>query len=144
LADFCSNWLAFADYRIPLWVGLCGCALILLGNWLFWRSHRDLGTNWSPTMEIREAHQLVTTGIYRRIRHPMYAALFLLFTGQAMVLPNWLAGFCALVPFTVLYLVRVRSEERMMSEVFGAAYAEYAARTGRLFPRCRDCITPPP
>jgi protein-S-isoprenylcysteine O-methyltransferase Ste14 len=48
---------------------------LVIGLWLFYRSHADLGTNWSITLEIREQHRLITQGVYRRIRHPMYSAL---------------------------------------------------------------------
>ncbi len=130
-----SSLLAFADYRIPLWVGMTGVVILILGNWVFWKSHRDLGKNWSPRLEIREGHALVTTGIYRRIRHPMYSAIWLLVLGQAMVLPSYVAGFSGLVPFAFLYFLRVDREERMMLEEFGAEYKQYLQRTGRLFPK---------
>src|SRR5258707_8929918 len=68
---------AFADYPlhpIPL---LAGGVCLVLGLWLFRRSHEDLGTNWSITLEVREKHQLVTYGVYRWVRHPMYLALLI-------------------------------------------------------------------
>src|SRR5947209_4968411 len=83
---------AFADYPlhpIPL---LSGASCLVLGLRLFHRSHADLGTNWSITLEVRAKHQLVTSGLYRWVRHPMYVALFIYSAGQALVLPNWLAG----------------------------------------------------
>jgi protein-S-isoprenylcysteine O-methyltransferase Ste14 len=63
-----------------------------VGLWLFAKSHADLGTNWSLTLEVREKHQLVTHGIYRALRHPMYSALLLYSLGQALVVPNWIVG----------------------------------------------------
>ena len=130
---------AFADYRIPLWIGLTGVTVLVGGDWVFWRSHRDLGGNWSPTLEIRENHRLVTEGIYQHIRHPMYAAIFLLMIAQAMILPNYVAGFSGILPFTALYFLRVRTEERMMAAEFGEEYAQYCQRTGRLIPRLKSC-----
>lgn len=129
--------LSFADYRIPLWIGLLGVVLLIAADWLFWRSHKDLGANWSPVLEIREGHKLVTGGIYRRIRHPMYTSLWLLVIAQAMILPNYVAGFSGLVPFAILYLFRVSSEERMMIEQFGSEYQRYVEKTGRLLPKLR-------
>jgi protein-S-isoprenylcysteine O-methyltransferase Ste14 len=76
----------------------------------------------------------VTEGIYQHIRHPMYAAIFLLMTAQAMILPNYVAGFSGILPFTALYFLRVGAEERMMTAEFGEEYAQYCQRTGRLFP----------
>jgi protein-S-isoprenylcysteine O-methyltransferase Ste14 len=102
---------------------------------MFWRSHADLGQNWSATLEVRKDHELVTQGIYRSIRHPMYASILLWGLAQALLLPNWLAGWSAFVPFTVLYIIRTPREERMMCEFFGDQYRNYMRRTGRLLPR---------
>lgn len=126
---------SFANYSLPLWVGLTGGVVLGLANWVFWKSHKDLGSNWSPTLEIREKHTLVTNGIYRRIRHPMYLSIWLLVIAQAMILPNWVAGFGGLLSFGTLYFERVAREERMMREEFGEAYGEYLQKTGRLFPK---------
>jgi protein-S-isoprenylcysteine O-methyltransferase Ste14 len=129
-----SRWLAFADY--PLHPAAFGAGLVLLaaGLWLLHRSHADLGTNWSVTLEVREQHHLVTGGVYRRVRHPMYAALFLYSIGLGLALPNWIAGPSYLATFGLLYALRVGAEERMMRETFGRAYEDYAARTRRLVP----------
>jgi protein-S-isoprenylcysteine O-methyltransferase Ste14 len=127
--------LSFADYSIPLWIGVMGVVTLVAANWLFWRSHKDLGRSWSPTLEIRDDHKLVTQGIYQRIRHPMYASLWLLVISQAMILPNYAAGFAGLIPFGILYFLRVDKEERMMIEEFGKTYEEYMLKTGRIFPK---------
>ncbi|MBI1850158.1 MAG: isoprenylcysteine carboxylmethyltransferase family protein [Planctomycetes bacterium] len=126
--------LAFADYPlrpIPL---IAGVLCLAVGLWFFHRSHADLGTNWSITLEVRETHQLVTRGIYRRVRHPMYLALFLYSIGQWLALPNWVAGPSYLVTFGLLFALRVGAEERMMLEEFGPEYEAYMARTKRLVP----------
>jgi protein-S-isoprenylcysteine O-methyltransferase Ste14 len=107
---------------------LCGALL------LFYRSHADLGRNWSISLQIRNEHRLVTTGIYRFIRHPMYASFFLLAIAQVLLLSNWLAGLTGLVGVGILYAFRVRQEERMMIERFGADYQDYMAHTARLIP----------
>jgi protein-S-isoprenylcysteine O-methyltransferase Ste14 len=132
-----TPWLAFADYRLPAFAPWCGTAALLGGLWLFWRSHADLGVNWSVIVAVREGHELVQHGVYRRVRHPMYAAILLISLGQALLLENWLAGWAALAAFVPLYLVRTPREERVLAEQFGADYAAYARRTGRLFPRRR-------
>jgi protein-S-isoprenylcysteine O-methyltransferase Ste14 len=129
-----TPFLAFADYPLLPLPFAAGVACLALGLWLLHRSHRDLGTNWSITLELREEHRLVTHGVYRRIRHPMYLALLLYSAGQALVLPNWLAGPSYLVAFGILFAFRVGPEERMMREAFGAEYDAYAARTKRLVP----------
>ena len=73
-----SPAFALVDYPLHPSPLVAGSLCFVLGLWLFFRSHADLGTNWSVTLEVREGHRLITQGVYRRIRHPMYAALFCL------------------------------------------------------------------
>jgi protein-S-isoprenylcysteine O-methyltransferase Ste14 len=129
-----SPRLSFAEYRLGLGPLVAGVMCFVIGLWLLYRSHADLGTNWSVTLEVREQHRLITQGIYRRIRHPMYFALVVYSLGQALVIPNWVAGPANLVAFTILFALRVHAEEQMMTDVFGDEYTTYAARTKRLVP----------
>ena len=116
-------------------IGGAGAAILALAVWLFWRSHADLGRNWSPSLELREGHELVTEGVYRSIRHPMYASMWLRGVAQALLLQNWVAGWASLVMFMPLYLLRVPREERMMLDEFGEEYRAYMNRTGHVIPR---------
>ena len=127
--------ISFADYRLPLFVRWSGTAVMVASIWLFWRSHVDLGQNWSVSLEIRENHELVSNGIYRLVRHPMYASIWLWGIAQGMILENWLAGWAVLPAFAAMYFIRTPREERLMVETFGEAYRQYAAQTGRVFPR---------
>ena len=127
--------LAFADYRLPVFAPWLGTALMIAALWLFYRSHADLGKNWSVTLELHKGHQLIRRGIYRSIRHPMYLSILLWGLSQGLLLRNWLAGWSALTTFSVLYVVRTPREERMMIEFFGEEYLNYMRQTGRIFPR---------
>src|SRR5580700_2493492 len=71
-----SRFLAFADYPLHHLPYALGLVFLAAGLWLFHRSHADLGTNWSITLQVRENHRLITSGVYARDRHPMYSALF--------------------------------------------------------------------
>ena len=126
--------LAFADYTLSPWSLMAGACCLALNLWLFHRAHADLSTNWSPTLQLRDGHSLITSGIYTRIRHPMYSAIYLLVLAQAFLLANWIAGPAALVAFTLMYAFRMRPEEQMMVDKFGDEYRSYAARTKRLIP----------
>lgn len=134
-----TRWLDRADYRLTpgarARAGWAGAGLLAAAIWLFWRAHRDLGSNWSPSLEIGEQHTLVTDGIYRHIRHPMYASQALWSVAQLLLLPNWIAGWAGLVTFLPLYLSRIPNEEQMMRDHFGEAYQDYCSRTGRILPR---------
>jgi len=102
---------------------------------VFWRGHADLGLNWSPSLEIRERHELITRGIYSVIRHPMYASLLLWALAQPLLLHNWIAGGLGPIVFPLFYFLRVGPEERMMLDTFGAEYRGYMQRVGGLVPR---------
>jgi protein-S-isoprenylcysteine O-methyltransferase Ste14 len=132
-----TPWLGFADYHLPASAPWFGTVLMIAALWLFWRSHADLGQNWSVTLELRQGHQLVKHGVYRSIRHPMYASIWLWCLAQGLLLENWLAGWYALLAFALMYFVRTPREERMMCESFGQEYRDYMQQTGRLFPRRR-------
>ena len=101
---------------------------------LFYRVHKELGRNWSDSLEVREQQKLVTDGLYAYVRHPMYTAFFLWAVAQALLLPNWFAGLAGLVGFGTLFLFRVGREEAMMLDAFGDEYRAYMARTARLIP----------
>ena len=135
---FFSSWLGFADYSLPAWIGLLGAVLFVTAVWLIWRSHADLGRNWSPTLQIREEQGLITAGVYRVVRHPMYAAHILWAISQPLIVQNWLAGWGGLVAMLPVYYLRVEKEEQMMLDHFGDEYREYMSQTGRLFPRFRS------
>ena len=127
--------LGFADRAQPSTCLPLGVVAMAAGLWLFWRSHVDLGDNWSVTLEIDAKHRLVTRGVYRLLRHPMYTSFFVSGLGQALLLANWIAGPAALVAVAVLVLVRLPNEEAMMIEAFGDEYRDYMRRTGGVVPR---------
>lgn len=129
-----SPWLNFANYSLPLWANWLGVAAFAVALWLFWRSHHDLGKNWSPTLEVREGHTLINNGVYQTIRHPMYTSVWLWCVAQALLLPNWIAGFSGLISFGIMYVLRIGNEEQMMLEQFGDEYEAYMQQTKRLIP----------
>jgi protein-S-isoprenylcysteine O-methyltransferase Ste14 len=129
-----SPVFAFADYPLRPVPFAAGTACFALGLWIFHLSHRDLGTNWSITLQVRENHTLVTNGIYRKIRHPMYLSLLVYSLGQALAVPNWIAGPCYAVAMVPLVALRLGPEERMMADRFGAELDAYRGRTNMLIP----------
>jgi protein-S-isoprenylcysteine O-methyltransferase Ste14 len=134
---FFSSRLEFADYSLPIWLGFLGAVSFVAAVGLIWRSHADLGGNWSPTLQIHEEHGLVTAGVYRLIRHPMYAAHILWAIAQPLIVQNWIAGWGGLIAMLPVYWLRVGNEEQMMLDRFGNEYREYMNQTGRIIPRTR-------
>jgi protein-S-isoprenylcysteine O-methyltransferase Ste14 len=134
LLYICFNFPRSADYpfhQTQAWLGI----LVALASLVMFRlTHRALGQFWSVSLDVREQHALVTNGIYRYVRHPMYTAFWLWAIAQALLLPNWVAGFAAIVGFGVLFFGRLPREEQLMLESFGDDYRKYMARTYRLMP----------
>ena len=124
----------FADYSFrpaQAWIGLFVAIAALT---MFRLTHKALGRNWSVSLEVRESHKLISNGIYRYVRHPMYTAFWLWAVAQALLLPNWFAGCAGLVGFGILFFGRVKKEEQLMLESFGDDYREYMSRTSRVIP----------
>ncbi len=98
----------FANYPFrpaQAWVGLLVAIAALA---MFRLTHKALGRNWSVSLEVRESHKLISTGIYRYLRHPMYTAFWLWAVAQALLLPNWFAGCAGLVGFGILFLAELK------------------------------------
>jgi protein-S-isoprenylcysteine O-methyltransferase Ste14 len=129
-----SNQPKFASHPFSPTLAWLGTLVFAAALALFYRVHQELGRSWSVTLELRDSHALVTHGLYRYVRHPMYSAFWLWALAQALLLPNWIAGLSGLVGFGVLFFARVGNEERMMLDAFGDEYRAYAARTKRIIP----------
>lgn len=135
LVHLATGLFAFADYALPDWATWIGAVVQVPYLWLFWRSHADLGRNWSPGLEVRDVHELVTNGVYARIRHPMYAAIWISALTQPLLIHNWIAGFLIVPAFAAMWFIRVPNEEALMRQRFGGAWDAYCMRAGRLLPR---------
>ena len=111
------------------WVAATLTALgTIFGIWA--RVH--LGRNWSSAPAVKEGHELVTSGPYAYVRHPIYTGIILAAFGFALT--GALFGVGVLVIACVMFLRRIGKEERIMLELFPDAYPAYQARTKRLIP----------
>jgi protein-S-isoprenylcysteine O-methyltransferase Ste14 len=110
-----------------------GAAVFFLALLLSWVARHQLGPNWVDQEEatVRPGHQLVSHGLYRYIRHPIYTADLLLFVGLQLALNCWLVA-AALVLVPVMVARTAREEVQLSSAVPG--YAEYRLRTKRFIP----------
>ena len=120
------------DLPEPLrWVGL---ALVVLGIAFALWAIATLGRHYDLELEIHRDHELVRSGPYRFVRHPVYTGLALHFAGACLATGNLvLIAGTLLVTFPALYL-RARTEERLLRERFGATYDAYARDVGMLVP----------
>jgi protein-S-isoprenylcysteine O-methyltransferase Ste14 len=128
------TWMGVLSAPFPDWLRWVGFALGLasLGFWSW--TQVALGKEWSPQLQLREEHHLVTTGPYTRIRHPLYTAMLGYGTSLALVTANWIFVVLAVAVIAGLF-ARVPKEEQMMIKEFGEEYKAYMQRTGRFFPK---------
>jgi len=136
LVSYASDlpWVVVLSFPLPVflrWTGFAiGVAAVLLWTW----TQAALRTAWSPQLQLREEHHLVTTGPYSRVRHPLYTATMCFGVGFALVTANWF--FALMTALSIWFLPnRVAKEERMMIDRFGEEYREYVRRTGRFLPK---------
>jgi protein-S-isoprenylcysteine O-methyltransferase Ste14 len=132
-----TPWFDYADFTVNPLLGGLGALIGAAGIAMLWMTHRELGHEFSQTLELKEEHRLVTTGLYSRIRHPMYTAIFLVAIAQLLLIGNAVVAPAFLIAFAILYFSRIRHEEHMMLDHFGKAYGDYCLRTGRLLPPLR-------
>ena len=92
----------------------------------------NLGTNWSQRPSVKEGHELVTSGPYQRVRHPIYFGILLAILGTAFV--TGIPGLVAFLIVCVVFINRIRVEERIMMNLFPDEYPEYRKRTKALIP----------
>jgi len=137
------NWLHVGAMRdLPagllasgsLGVGALGVVLGLIGLQLRYRAFTELGRFFTRTLRQTEEHQLVTSGIYRSLRHPGYLSDLFIFFGASLAMNNWITALVVLVTFIPAYLYRIRVEEQMLLKAFGQAYADYQRTSKRLIP----------
>jgi protein-S-isoprenylcysteine O-methyltransferase Ste14 len=120
-------------FPAPPWLRWAGVALGVTSVGLFVWTHVVLGRFWSPYLQLRPGHRLMTTGPYARIRHPMYSGIVGWMAGLGLVAANWIPfAFAALSALN--FVLRIRGEEKMMLQEFGDEYRQYMKRTGRLLP----------
>lgn len=117
---------AIAVYWLGLLMTMAGLAFAV------WARIR-LGRNWSGTVTVKEGHELVRSGPYGLVRHPIYAGLLLAILGTAIALDEW-RGVLAFAFLTVAFLYKLRREEHLMSESFPGDYRRYRARVPALIP----------
>lgn len=125
----------FAYFELPDIIQYFGILLYVLGIALYTWANITLGKNLSADLQIRKGHQLVDNGPYRKMRHPIYAAWLVCGLGILLLSANWLITLLYFIPVTARILLRLKPEEKMLSDHFGQKYINYEKRTSPLFPK---------
>jgi protein-S-isoprenylcysteine O-methyltransferase Ste14 len=117
-------------------VGTSAVLLLMSGAIaLFATSSRELGRNWSIVARMRSDHELVRTGPYARVRHPIYLGMLLFLLALAVALGHWIQLIIAVPLFLVGTRMRTDAEERLLEENFGESFRDYRQSTPAIFPK---------
>lgn len=127
------GWLARRFVPDQAWVVITGIALTYAGIAVAIWARVALGRNWSGTVTIKQDHQLIRTGPYSVVRHPIYSGLLLALLGTALAVGET-RGLVALAGAFLMGIFKARTEERFMIEQFGSQYEDYRKRTKALVP----------
>jgi protein-S-isoprenylcysteine O-methyltransferase Ste14 len=130
------NWMAWSKIGLTesiRWAGVIVGVLCVFGiYWLF----SSIGTGITPVSATRKEHKLVTNGIYRYIRHPLYTFGSSFIMSFGVMADNWFIAMFGILAF-ILMAIRTPKEEANLIEKFGDEYREYMKRTGRFLPKFR-------
>lgn len=130
---FDGSWLGRRMYPPGVAVAMLGALLTVSGVAFACWARYVLGRNWSSVVQVKRDHELIQSGPYRWVRHPIYTGLLLAFLGTAMAIGEWRGSICVLI-VAVSFWFKLKLEERWMRENFGAAYEHYMQRTKALIP----------
>jgi protein-S-isoprenylcysteine O-methyltransferase Ste14 len=130
------NWGPLNHRFLPnkLWIAWLGSALCAAGVLVAVWARRTIGKDWSAEVQIKEGHQLIRSGPYARIRHPIYTGILLATLGTALVIGEY-RGLVANVMFLIGFTRKARKEESFLAAEFGAAFDEHRHHTGFFLPR---------
>lgn len=95
---------------------------------------RELGKHWSFEARLVEGHKLVTSGVYGFVRHPIYTAMLGLLVATGIVLSHWAVVIAAIAIFFAGTYIRIRLEERLLSDAFGSEFEEWRSRVSGIIP----------
>jgi protein-S-isoprenylcysteine O-methyltransferase Ste14 len=113
--------------------GLTGLALSVLGLIIACWARYLLGNNWSVSVQKKDDHELISNGVYKLVRHPIYTGLLLMFLGNAVIVGSWRGLIAVLIVF-ISFWFKLKKEEKWLIEIFGNQYLEYMTKSKALIP----------
>ena len=126
-------WLYLQFWPAGLWPFWLGAVVTIAGLLLAIWAREHLGSNWSRSVTIKQDHELITTGPYAVVRHPIYTGILTGFLGMAIAISQ-LRGLIVFVLIFLAFWIKLRMEEQWMRSQFGEAYESYAHQTAALVP----------
>ena len=114
-----------------MWLGAyLAFAGVLFAIW----ARRTIGKEWSAEVQIKEGHQLIRSGPYAHIRHPIYTGILIAIAGTALAIGQY-RGLLGLGIIAIGFVLKAKKEETFLAGQFGPAFEEHRRRTGFFLPR---------
>ena len=130
------QWMAWSKIGLPDWVRWLGVGIGILCTVLIYWLFSSIGSGITPTSATRQQHTLVTSGLYRWVRHPLYTVGSSMFISFGMMADNWFIAALGVLAFIAM-ASRTPKEEANLIEKFGDEYRTYMKHTGRYLPRLK-------
>ena len=134
---FYPRLLTWAKIDLPLYIRIIGAVIAVICVPLVWWVFHSIGNFVSETILTKDNHQLVTSGPYRRVRHPLYTSTLLLLFSISLVFGDWIVFGYTLAGVIAFRLLVIPAEEERLLDSFGEDYECYQSRTGALLPWIR-------
>jgi protein-S-isoprenylcysteine O-methyltransferase Ste14 len=129
------DWAYFSNpYESNLTLTIVGFVILWFGVALRNYSIKILGKHFTPTIQLQQDHDLITTGPYSVIRHPSYLGALMAIVGIAIFFNSLIGTLAACIAMMIAYIVRITAEEKALKSLFGSKYQEYQKRTKKLIP----------
>ncbi len=122
------------QYILNIILQILAIAVVIFSIWLATSAIRELGKQWSFAARLIEEHKLVTSGVYRIVRHPIYTAMLGMLLATGIVFTHWIVLIIAVIVFLVGTRIRTSAEEKLLRAAFPVEYDEFAARIPALVP----------
>lgn len=123
---------------MPKWaettVAVAGIVLAALSLWLMWRAIIVLGKQWGYVARIIEGHKLITEGPYHLVRNPIYTGMFGVLIATGLAASRWPMFLAAIIFFLCGTWIRIRREEKLLRQSFGAEFEVYRRRVPAFVP----------
>jgi protein-S-isoprenylcysteine O-methyltransferase Ste14 len=132
--DVPQEFLRARLFSPSIWSNALGIAITAAGIAFAMWARAYLGGNWSSSVTVKVDHQLIRTGPYRWVRHPIYTGMISALVGTAIV-RHQVRGVIAVALVYVGFKLKSKIEERTMTQTFGAQYEDYSRTTGAIVPR---------
>jgi protein-S-isoprenylcysteine O-methyltransferase Ste14 len=133
-SEFAIEWSR--KYFVPHTpeVQWAGVAVMVIGLGFACWARVHLGTNWSGVVTLKEGHELIRTGPYRNIRHPIYTGILIGFLGWAIV-GGQVRGLIGMAVVWLSFYIKARHEEKFLAQEFGPKFEEHSQHTGMFLPK---------